>query len=448
MAEYIFEDMTAEQAFGVGPGDLITVRNGSAMRTTVIFTENALYQVTIEGKTLLFPSAFREIADGSFDGVEFPDGSRLHVGDSTANSFRLTPNPNAPVSGAAYGGGGDDSFTSGGGDWLIQGNQGNDFIQLGFGRHTVYGGQDNDHIRFENYADNLRNQFVQGNKGDDTIGGAGTSDTLLGGQGNDLIDGAFGVDYMNGNLGDDRITGTGTLLGEGGNDTLAGGFSAPTLFDGGAGNDHITVAMPSLSLPCTVIGGVGDDTLVGYNGAYSSLYGGAGNDVLSARGTKQYGQYMEGGDGDDVMSGGDGVDTLVGGSGNDSLAGSLSGSADRLFGGEGADLFRLSAFASEIESRHVPMIMDWSMEDRIELMGPVTLGYAELVAPDSAQALTLIQPLADGMRGDLSTSDRGVIVVELTTGLVVYSVRGGLVEGMAGFIPGRTLVDISLDNFI
>ena len=50
-------------------------------------------------------------------------------------------------------------------------------------------------------------------------------------------------------------------------------------FDGGAGNDSITID-PSVTLPVTLIGGAGNDTLIGGNGP-TIFVGGAGDDTIT-----------------------------------------------------------------------------------------------------------------------------------------------------------------------
>jgi len=111
--------------------------------------------------------------------------------------------------------------------------------------------------------------------GSATIDGGAGDDTLTGTTGNDLIYGGTGNDVLVGQAGNDII------YGDSGNDNISGWL----------GND-------------TLYGGDGDDNLDG-NEDNDSLDGGAGNDTLS------------GGDGNDYLSGGDGANELNGGAGND-----------------------------------------------------------------------------------------------------------------------------------
>lgn len=117
------------------------------------------------------------------------------------------------------------------------------------------------------------NQALNGNKGNDSISGAGSSgnNTLRGGQGDDTLTGGT-KDTMYGDLGNDLIIG-----------------GASNMIYGNKGKDYLIAADN-----CTLRGGKDDDILVG--GTNSTLYGDLGNDVLFA------------GNGNNVLIGGDGID--------------------------------------------------------------------------------------------------------------------------------------------
>ena len=141
-----------------------------------------------------------------------------------------------------------------------------------------------------------------GNAGDNMLAGNADGDTLNGGAGNDSLDGGTGDDRLIGGDGTDifdyrLVSGAisfnlaaGTASGSDiGTDTLfgiegaAGGQGADDFF-GDAGNNLF-------------FGNAGADTLIGGAGS-DSLFGGAGNDLLVADGL---GDYIEAGDGDDVI---------------------------------------------------------------------------------------------------------------------------------------------------
>lgn len=146
-----------------------------------------------------------------------------------------------------------------------------------------------------------------------TVFGENGADTLAGGEFTDVLDGGSGDDHLVGRGGDDVMTsgsGADVLLGGSGNDQMTGGTEADTLI-GNSGDD-------------TMAGDGGDDLLIGQDGT-DSIDGGDGSDTL------------DGGAGDDVLEGGGESDVLRGRGGEDELAGGLG--LDFLTGGSGADIF-------------------------------------------------------------------------------------------------------------
>ena len=120
----------------------------------------------------------------------------------------------------------------------------------------------------------------------------------------------------------------------------------------GAGNDTIWYYAHDGNPNQTVYGGSGDDGFFVMSGSSKSnieFYGGAGNDTAYG---DEWADYLEGGNDDDVLFGGDGGDVLKGGNGNDYLdAGAINSSGlDTLYGGNGADTFVLSGWASSTEA--------------------------------------------------------------------------------------------------
>lgn len=134
---------------------------------------------------------------------------------------------------------------------------------------------------------------INGNDGIDTIRGSD-------------INAASIAEYLNGDLGDDTITGNG-------------------------GDDGIT-------------GGDGDDTLMGSAGA-DTMAGDDGDDV------------MLGGNGDDVMDGDVGVDRMEGGADNDTIDGGLGG--DIMCGGGESGGFGDSIDDGEATTEAIPDVI-WS----------------------------------------------------------------------------------------
>jgi Ca2+-binding RTX toxin-like protein len=161
----------------------------------------------------------------------------------------------------------------------------------------------------------------------------------------------------------------GTLLGNGGNDSLyAGSAALPVYMDGGEGNDSMTGGDAN----DTLVGGAGSDRLEGRGGNdtvdYSArtanltigigtladdgeagekdnvyldietILGGSGNDTIRGGAANN---LLVGNGGNDSLFGNFGNDTLQGGGGNDALDGGSD--ADTLDGGDGTDSGKQSA---------------------------------------------------------------------------------------------------------
>ena len=166
---------------------------------------------------------------------------------------------------------------------------------------------------------------LRGYGGDDTINGGGGNDYIDGGDGNNIIHGGTGDDvivvssgtnYLRGDDGDDFIlggTGFDDINGNKGNDTIDGGPSGGDWLVGGQGNDLITAEAGGGLL----YGNLGDDTLIGSPGA-DIVRGGQGDDSL------------QGGAGNDFISGDRGNDTESGGPGADLFHGSQDAGIDRV----------------------------------------------------------------------------------------------------------------------
>jgi Ca2+-binding RTX toxin-like protein len=108
--------------------------------------------------------------------------------------------------------------------------------------------------------------------------------------------------------------------------TFAAGAVQKVVFRGGYGND---VFRNYSAIPSDVDGGLGSDIIRGGSGA-DVLRGGPNSVPLHTI-------FVD----DDDIDGGAGKDTLYGGVGNDTLFGGNDGEADRLWGGLGADKFKV-----------------------------------------------------------------------------------------------------------
>jgi len=170
---------------------------------------------------------------------------------------------------------------------------------------------------------------IEGLGGDDLLIGVGGADELVGGEGIDTANYAASAAAVQVSL----VTGTGSG-GDAEGDTLIG-------IEGlvGSAFDDVLISGPDRG---GLDGGDGNDTLVG-GAAYDDVAGGAGNDVI--QGTTGY-LSAYGGTGDDVMTGsvdnynflegGDGNDLIIGGQLTDYLA-DVDGGDDTMYGGDGDD---------------------------------------------------------------------------------------------------------------
>lgn len=187
-------------------------------------------------------------------------------------------------------------------------------------------------------------------------------DQIHGGHGNDTISGGYDIDFLYGEMGNDKITGMDDddrLFGEDGNDTLSGGDGVDSI-EGGPGDDEINGDNDTDLLQ----GNDGNDVLNGGN-QNDTLEGGKGNDKL-------YGQ-----EGDDSMLGQEGNDILDGGTGTDSMD-----------GGAGADTYYVDAAIMDvitdtgkdgsIDTVIVPSVLKYTLPKSIENGALAPLGNGNL----------------------------------------------------------------------
>lgn len=433
MTAYAFETITAAQALAFASTDTLSLASGSAKTTTVLFLDGQRFSVTIGDRTVIFGAEFQFLASR----LVYPDGSQLYVGAAQADvrDFGGTAS-----TGAIFGGDGSDTLTGGSGDWVVQGNQGNDVIGVRQnGANVVYGGQGDDHLSAGISQSGLgpARQFMQGNKGADTIQGAGGGDTLLGGQGNDVIYGVDGQDFINGNLGDDQITGGGQLLGEGGDDIISVSATLASTVYGGDGNDQIQAGgTAGVATNHMVYGDQGNDTLGPLTDSTGVLSGGDGDDLIriiqnAQFGVVSHGKLLDGGAGSDTLAARAGADTLVGGLGADSLS-----------GGDGADLFVLDGAVQSLTFAAADTIGDWTVSDHLRLRASIGTGYAETTAADFTAALATAQ-------AQIAAGQIEVVAVQVGSDVVVFTdASPGTAVDTITVLVGRTLADISRDSFI
>jgi Ca2+-binding RTX toxin-like protein len=213
-----------------------------------------------------------------------------------------------------------------------------DSIYGNSGNNALYGGAGNDSL--------------VGGAGNDTLDGGVGSETLSGGLGDDLfiVDGAGDQVTEAASQGTDTVNATSSytltanvevlsLIGSGLNGT---GNALDNIIHGTAGIDYLW----GMNGNDVLNGGDGNDALTGGAGN-DSVYGGNGNDYAVL---ELGSDYFDGGDGDDVvtMLGSylDGVDTLIGGSGTETDQIQFAGSGTFNFGSATVTNFDLFYFTS------------------------------------------------------------------------------------------------------
>lgn len=209
---------------------------------------------------------------------------------------------------------------------------------------------------------------INGTAGDDRVWGLGGNDILIGGSGNDDIVGGDAADTI---YDDDKFAqfGDDTIYAGGGNDTIYL-FGGADLVDGGEGTDTVVLDFVSdpngaaiifdpetgmfRSSSGTVLTNVENITVYGSETASNYVEAGNGNDVLIGGSSSD---FLVGGDGNDYISdrgfdppGQSGADILFGGAGDDIIL--SSGGGDNIDGGEGTDelFLDLSTEATGIET--------------------------------------------------------------------------------------------------
>ncbi len=269
-------------------------------------------------------------------------GSNRNI-DGNASDNILDFSATTLLSGSVFGQGGNDTITATNASArTYNGDAGNDTLNGGTQNDILNGGADNDTI-----SGGGGNDTIKGGVGADSLNGGDNDDTFLANLNEaefDTLQGGSGIDTLQ------RTTdgGQGNLVL---NQFLAtNGIERVNLDAGGSnrnidGNasDNILDFSATTLLSGSVFGQGGNDTITATNASARTYNGDAGNDTLN------------GGTQNDILNGGADNDTLVGGLGNDSLTGGIGNDTFRFasgfgndvitdFSGGGADKIDLSAF--------------------------------------------------------------------------------------------------------
>ena len=193
---------------------------------------------------------------------------------------------------------------------------------------TVDAGAGDDSISVVSLDDGFSGTLtLNGQGGDDTIdasainvavkqNGSSGNDSLTGGAAGDTLNGGSGADLLSGGAGNDRLQGQGSSY-----DTLTGGSGDDTL-DGGAGYDRIAESADvDFTVTDATLSGLGNDTLI--NIQLAQLFGGSSANSIDASAFSGR-AFLNGAGGDDTLRGGGWYDRIFGGAGRDLITGGSS----------------------------------------------------------------------------------------------------------------------------
>ncbi|MGB7708096.1 MAG: calcium-binding protein [Microcoleus sp.] len=350
---------------------------------------------------------------------------------------------------------------------LMFGNQGNDTMLGGaVGRDSLYGGKGNDSLGFfkiggGNNLDftlsggsggNQGSNYLRGDLGDDLLVGIGVRDSLFGGKGNDTVEGVASNSYLSGDDGDDILSVTNptqentftgstvtltigvgkvTLLGGAGNDTIIGGYgdssSGKNFFDGGDGNDTITV----FATQDTALGGAGNDFIQSITVPTTTLsLINPFNPLFNPYGQNNGGKSsLDGGAGNDTIVGGYASDTILGGADNDSLSGIFSLGS----GGDGNDAINASG---NFGTTPISITLDGGLGND-HLVGNVNAGTVTNFMNGGAGDDTIIfGSTGDKLIGDFAGNDfisySSVSFTGSTTNIITDNLGNNFIDGGSG----------------
>jgi Ca2+-binding RTX toxin-like protein len=236
-----------------------------------------------------------------------------------------------------------------------------DTLSVSAGATALITGNDSSETIAVLEAANAGTIIINGDGGNDKLGGSTGTDIINGGTGNDLLVGGAGNDILTGGAGNDLLdggNGSDTFNVDAGNDTITDWNSTDTLnVSSGATaiivdpwqsmfNSDISILESGWAIyPCMYASG---------RSLYFSVADANNAGVIIVKG--EYGNdELIGSTGRDSLIGGSGSDTLIGGAGDDTLIGgigatgrewpanvgdpSIIGKGDLLSGGEGSDVF-------------------------------------------------------------------------------------------------------------
>ncbi len=263
----------------------------------------------------------------NFDNVRGSEGDDRIEGSSGQGNLGDNPGANT-----IDGGAGDDVIDGLYGDDVLFGGAGNDTIYDGYGNDVLLGGDGNDWIW-------ASSESTGGGIGGPVLEGYVLLDDMGGGLSGDVTP---GYDIVDGGAGEDTLSVSGTVYGDGnGNLVLSDGEEiTDILLNFEVIENATTLDMSSNTVGFTYDGGTTIST-ASWSVEFPDLTrinGSQGNDNLTA---SEQVRTLFGGDGDDILNGGTIENAnLTGGRGNDQITGGEGASAD---GGDGNDVISIAS---------------------------------------------------------------------------------------------------------
>ena len=309
---------------------------------------------------------------------------------------------------------------------MIRGNSRDNLLVGGSGDDTAFGGLGDDILQGRDDNDELHgdpdDDVIDGGNGNDMLFGGDGNDVLTGGLDDDAIDGGFGSDLLSEagsgdfTLTDSSLSGVGTdvlsglevanLTGNAGLNTftVSGWTGTGTLNGAGGSNTVISTNDANFALTDSSLSVTGHGNLGLINITQALLTGGMSDNTIDASAFT----------GTTTLSGNAGRDTLRGGSGNDLLIGGTDN--DQLIGNAGDDTYHFD--------------ITWGVDTVVELAGQ---GF-------DAIDFSLVNTGLNFTRGVASLTVSDLTINLLThVGNTIESLIGGTNNDMFIFANGTSL---------
>ncbi|WP_210385766.1 type I secretion C-terminal target domain-containing protein [Hoeflea sp. EC-HK425] len=366
---------------------------------------------------------------------------------------------------------GDDTIIGTSGDDTIRGSAGNDILRGGAGDDTYQvsggghgydtyedsaGGSDTIVALSDNTRIGLAGEFIGSVAGIETITANGNNGvTIRGDNSGSTLDFSgmtlTGIDYIDGQNGDDTIIGSSAadvIRGSAGNDTMDGGDGSDTYQVSGSGHGYDIFDDNGSGSDTDTIVALSDNTRIGISGDFGSDNGieaisGNGNSGVSIRGDNSGNvldfsavtltdiAYIDGQGGDDTITGTSAGEEIRGGSGNDTINGGdgddvIRGDAgnDILDGGEGSDTYHfgsndgIDTITDTGSASDTDTILATNTNTRINVSGDFSQGLTGIEVID-ANGGANVRVLGTNAVNDLDFRD-----VQLINGVIVDASGG------------------------